>query len=651
MLKTARMSKVELVGPRTKAYAIIDVLHRLKLMHFVDHAKTQDLDIGSPLEGSDLVAELLLKVKGLLSLSSQEKKTSLAGFLGTKLSFEEIHEKVDVLVKKYEALQEKIKEKEHLLVEKESLLEQLDVLNALYLDVEEYRPYGSLSLFLGTIKERNGIKKYLDAVTNTYSLYVSDYKGKKLIALFVDKKFTEKIATVLQGQEFQEIDVSSVLHLNGTPLNHVNHLTAECDALQKEKGTLTLFAQKLLAKPSSFLFRAEQFLTSESEKHEAPLRFAATKDAFIARGWVPTQKLEALQSALQKESQGKYHIELKEIEKKDNVPIVFDNPRLTKPLEFFMHLYTLPRYGEMDPTFFLFLSFPFFFGLMLGDVGYGFVTLILFWYLKKKVPSLKMLLSAMMYCSYSTIFFGLLFGEYFGYEHVGEGLGTLLSNLGLPLERMILHGDIAYNLPRVLSRLHAHMDILGNSLPTVLVIGAILGFFHVNTALFLGFLNELKSHGLKHAIFAKLSWYLLQIAIAILALSSLGMVEIPMYVGYILFGITVVMLYIGEGIQGLIEIPAIFSNMLSYLRLGAVSLASVGLAVVVNENLAGPFLAKGGLWIIVGLLIFVVGHIINIALGIMGPFLHSIRLHYVEFFSKFFHGGGITFVPFGEKKK
>ena len=111
------------------------------------------------------------------------------------------------------------------------------------------------------------------------------------------------------------------------------------------------------------------------------------------------------------------------------------------------------------------------------------------------------------------------------------------------------------------------------------------------------------------------------------------------------------MLYKGEGVQGIVELPSIFSNMLSYVRLGAVGLASVGLAVVVNEKLTLPYFEKGGWFIALGIFALVVGHVINIALGVIGPFLHSLRLHYVEFFSKFFKGGGVLYSPFGQKQK
>ena len=641
------MTKVELLGPRTKAYEIINALHQNKLMHIVDHKKTDDVDIGLPLADAETIAKLLIKIRALLSLTKEEK-----ALFKKEPAFHELQEKIETLSEKYEAVQKKIKEKQTTLTQKEVFLQQLDILNALYLDIELYNPYKSLAVFVGYIKERNNVKGNMEKITKNFRLYVSDYNKKKLIALFVDKKHEEKTANLLVTRyQYQEADISLVKDLNGAPLNHINKLNAEKEVLEKDIEKLKRTAKEHINKNTGFLNKANTYLSKEAEKNEAPLRFAATKQAFIAKGWVPEEKMELLKQELKKVTQNKYDITLREIEKEDKVPIILNNPQFAKPLEFFMHLYTLPKYNEMDPTFFMFLTFPFFFGMMLGDVGYGIITLALFWWLKKKIPEGKMLLTAMMYCSLATIVFGVLFGEYMGYEHVGEGLGSLLANLGLPVERMISHGEVMYDLPRLFNRAHSQITILGNTIPTVLLIGGILGFIHVNIALFLGFLNELKSHGLKHAIFAKLSWYVLQIAVALLALSALKIIAVPMYVGYTLLALTMVMLYVGEGIQGLVELPAIFSNMLSYLRLAAVGLASVGLAIVVNENLVGPFMEKGGLYIIAGILIFIVGHTVNIALGVIGPFLHSLRLHYVEFFSKFYHGGGIQFVPFGKDKK
>jgi V/A-type H+-transporting ATPase subunit I len=135
----------------------------------------------------------------------------------------------------------------------------------------------------------------------------------------------------------------------------------------------------------------------------------------------------------------------------------------------------------------------------------------------------------------------------------------------------------------------------------------------------------------------------------LLILTYANILPISKWVGLLVLLLSVIMIYGGEGVQGLVELPAIFTNILSYMRLGAVGLASVGLAVVINEELVMPFFAKGGFFILAGILIMVIGHTINIGLGIIGPFLHSIRLHYVEFFTRFYKGGGKEYSPFGYK--
>jgi V/A-type H+-transporting ATPase subunit I len=109
------------------------------------------------------------------------------------------------------------------------------------------------------------------------------------------------------------------------------------------------------------------------------------------------------------------------------------------------------------------------------------------------------------------------------------------------------------------------------------------------------------------------------------------------------------MLFKGEGVKGIIELPSLLSNTLSYLRLMAIGLSSVSIAIVVN-TMAGEFFHGGGMMIFAGIMIILVGHVLNIILGLFGSFLHSLRLHYVEFFSKFFQGGAEKFKPFGAKE-
>jgi V/A-type H+-transporting ATPase subunit I len=116
--------------------------------------------------------------------------------------------------------------------------------------------------------------------------------------------------------------------------------------------------------------------------------------------------------------------------------------------------------------------------------------------------------------------------------------------------------------------------------------------------------------------------------------------------GWIVLGLGVLGILVGERLQGLFELPSIFGNILSYLRLVAIGLSSVYLALVIND-LGGELVHSGGMWIAVGVLVIVLGHALNLALGLLGPFMHSLRLHYAEFFMKFYAGGGKAYDPFG----
>jgi len=175
-----------------------------------------------------------------------------------------------------------------------------------------------------------------------------------------------------------------------------------------------------------------------------------------------------------------------------------------------------------------------------------------------------------------------------------------------------------------------------------------IGLIHVNWGLIAGFVNINKEHGLKHAIFEKGSWFVLEAGAAMLALSYFNIIKLTPLIGWLFLAGSLIMLYKGEGVKGIIELPTIFTNTLSYLRLMAIGLSSVSIAVVVNKTAEG-FFHEGGLLILAGILILLTGHVLNIILGLFGSFLHSLRLHYVEFFSKFFQGGAEKYRPFGAK--
>ncbi|MBI4453964.1 V-type ATP synthase subunit I [Candidatus Woesearchaeota archaeon] len=662
MLETERMSKITIAVSKIKQKEVIKTLHDLKVLHIVEHKKTEELDIGTPIGSSEKIAELLVKITSILSESKEAvskeeldsinrtqnltQNTGNAGF-----SLEEIEAKVtevETIIKEKKEIISKIDASAS---KKKELIQKLDVLNSLYLNLESYKLFKSIACFVGTIKHKEGLKDGLEKVTGTFKLHTSQNCKDLVVALFVDRKKEKEALEVLKQYNFTELELNFIEDMKGLPLSHITRLNSELQKQISEKNAIIKNIETVKSKNIEILYQYKKFLSIEAEKAEAPLTFGQTKEAVIITGWAPSKRVDKITEKLENVTNNRISIEQVAPDKHESVPIKLKNNLIVKPFEFFMNLYTLPTYKEIDPSFFIFLTFPIFFGFMLGDVGYGIATLLLFLILKRLIPAAKDLLKAMMACSYWSILFGFMFGEYFGFEYVkSHAWQTIIETLKLPLHKELIEGaksEIVYEFPRLINRMHGEVNVLGNEINLVLVIGAIIGVFHINLSILLGFINEWKGHGLKTAILARASWYVFEVGLGIIALKSLGLITISNYIGIALFIISVIMIYLGEGAQGIIEIPSIFSNTLSYLRLGAVGLASVGLAVVINEKLAMPFMEKGGIFILISILILIVGHGINIALGIIGPFLHAIRLHYVEFFMRFYKGGGKPFKPFG----
>ncbi|MDO8740498.1 MAG: V-type ATP synthase subunit I [Candidatus Woesearchaeota archaeon] len=621
MFKVTEMSKIAILGPKTEMETVIKALYDLKICHIIEHKKLDELDIGSPLEKANTIARVLVKIRSICSYlsidlkSDAEKETENADVLSAK-NLEKYIFKLD---QELESYQNEIKEANNELNEKLSLLKSLKELEGLDIDIDSFFNFESLSYFIGYVKKYEPFKKDLSAITAKFELKHRQFEKNALIALFIDKAFSEKAAKALESFEFKSIDISKLIGLGGKPSGHIKKLAVQISILENKKKAADKKTANMKKQNQELLAQHERLLSEELEKAEAPLKFGATESSFVISAWLPEKKLSKTAEILNKKAKNRIFIQQMPVGEKDNIPIKLKNPKIVKSFEFFMNLYSLPNYREIDPTFFIFLSFPLLFGFMLGDIGYGLTTLVIFWLLKKKFPKAKGFFNILVFASLATIFFGAIFGEFFGAEEL-----------------------FGWHLPRLISRNPEH------ELIPLMAFAVIVGIIHVNVGLAIGFANVLKAHGFKKAFMEKFGWFFLEAGAALLALSYTKIISISPFAGYILLTIAVIVLFLGEGTKGLVEIPSIFGNIFSYLRLMAIGLSSVGLAMVVN-NMAEGFFHSGGFLIVVGILVLVIGHIINIGVGLLGSFLHSLRLHYVEFFTKFYEGGGMEFKPFGLK--
>ena len=346
-----------------------------------------------------------------------------------------------------------------------------------------------------------------------------------------------------------------------------------------------------------------------------------TAMCFFIYGWMPTEKVASLSGSLQKNFAGSVVLEEIEIRTEDleRVPVVLQNPQYFKPFENFTRLLPLPSYTSFDPTPFIGIFFPLFFGLILGDAGYGLILFVLSVFMKRVAQKQRLFQDAikiLKVCSLYAIIFGFLYGEFLGnFGHKMLGLKPLF------------------------------IDRQKNIIP-MLYFAMAIGLAHVTLGLAMGFVSALRRHTKKEAL-AKLITIVFIFLIVALIITFIGffpeLLTRPLIISIV---VLCPLLLFSGGLLAPLELLKSIGNIISYARIMAIGLTSVLLANVANQlsGLTGD--------IFLGFIVGGIIHLIGIIIGVFSSSIHSLRLHYVEFFDKFIELGGRKYSPFsGNKKK
>lgn len=602
MILPEKMARIQIITHKKWKRKIIEGLYNLGVLHIKDYIPG-DFEISKPLEEAEEISRILLKLRNALSRlpevpSKKEKK------IKTEKELEKLCEDIIKAVEKINFEQKEIENKIRKL---EKYLETKSYLNIINVDTDSFWDSKTVAIISGLTKKFdekafNGI----DMLTFKYSKVNDSY----VVFIVVKKENEEEVRKILHEFNFTEFDYALIREMRNINVeSELKNLRKKSKELVKELSIIARENRKTLE-----IWKRK--LEEEAEKAEAPLRFAESKSAILIEGWVPVKESNKIINMVREITRDRAYVKIKEVKRKEEAPVKLSHPSPIRSFKTFLEVYSLPKYGEIDPTIFLFLTFPVYFGFMLGDIGYGIITLVLALIAKKKIPALKDISNILIFASVSTIFFGFLYGEFFGAEEV----------LGI-------------ELPHVMARMH--------SINELLVISVIFGLIHINTGLILGFINEYMAHGIKAAIFEKGSWMIVELGGLLFFFYWKNMLDINPVIPAAIFIIGTFLLLKGEGFLGIVELPTLLSHTLSYSRLMGVGIASASLALTVNE-LSGKILAKGFVFLPVVAVMLILGHTINILLGLLECSLHSLRLNWVEFFTKFYKGGGIPYTPFGK---
>ena len=361
---------------------------------------------------------------------------------------------------------------------------------------------------------------------------------------------------------------------------------------------------------------------AELEQLAAAAGAGVTDRAFAVVGWVPRPHVARFHEALAGLSIGPLAIEeLPHNERAHSTPVLMKERRVARPFGLLTRFLDNPRAASLDPTGLMALFLPLMFGVMVGDVVYGTALLLVGLWARRKFgrisPGIADLCSVLVFGAVWAIIFGFLFGE---------ALGNLGKNLFGDFSLWFYRGD-------------------ANALQPLLLFALAIGAAHVLLGVVLGMWQSWRDRAHRNLLdrvgtFAFLCGML---GLAGFAAGALPPGFMSPAIALTVVGLVLVMSL--HGTLGLmmapLELLGAIGNILSYLRLAAVGLASVYLAIVANE-----LATVGPLWL--GIIVATFFHALNLALAGFSPMIQALRLHYVEFFSKFFIGGGQAFIPFGK---
>ncbi len=493
-------------------------------------------------------------------------------------------------------------------------------------------------VFMGTVPAKTNMDILLNSVLeDAPSAVIQKVSSDKLQTYLCIICLKEEKPKVLESLRQFSFSVVSLGENVGTAAQAAEDYTKKIELLQKD---IEINEEKLkeLAQEREKVEYVYDDLLIKRDRAKAVGDMINTKKVFCFDGWLPTQEADRVSKFLDK--YGCYY-EISEPVKNEDTPILLKNNKFATPFEAVTEMYSLPLATEVDPTAIMAPFYFIFFGLMLSDAAYGIILAAACFAISKKFKlegTMQKMIKLLFWGGISTFIWGALFGGWFG-DAVSVFTKTFLGR------------EIAIN-PIWFDPLEEPM--------TLLVFSIILGGIHLFTGMAIQAYMLIKAGKPWDALFDIGFWYMLIIGLvlfgvggsvaAILAtvgkwLAIVGAVGILVTGGRNKKGFG----KITGGLGSLYGITSYLSDALSYSRLLALGLATGVVAKVIN--ILGSLAGSGIVGLIVFIAVFLFGTVFNIAINALGAYVHSCRLQYVEFFGKFYTGGGKGFAPFDRKTK
>lgn len=637
----AKIKHLELVAPKDDQQQVLALLQRLGVVQIEDLAQEEAYPSGiSPQtigQEASKWEEILGRLKYLLDFLEgfRAKPTSLMAQLASSkkpITTREFHlddatyQDILSLYQESRTIETKLPElerKDSELLERKARLEPWQNLT---LPLEELGESAYVHTLAASISAKgwDSLQESLAELENPYVLAKLEGEERVIPFLLVVKKEDSQQA----GQIL--IDNGATIPTfgqgAGTAKVRIAKLESELQSLHQKQEQLLARCQELAEEKLETVELLFDYATTRLERAQAQGQLLATDSTFALRGWILERHVEKLQAELAK-LEFPVFFTVREAAEDEEAPVAMENSRLAWPFESVLEMYSPPKNGELDPTPWVGPFFSLFFGIMLTDAGYGIILALAAVWLLKKVKieeSGQKLLMILFWGGVASGVAGALAGGWFGDLF---GLPPLWFNpIDDPLKMMALSFG--------------------------------LGLVHIFTGMGLEFYDNVRHGDIWAGIFDQGLWFVLILGLVFLLLPGFGVVGGWMAkIGAIGLILTQgrsqknIFLKLGSGLASLYNITGILGDVLSYSRLLALGLATGVIANVINMVAKMALEFPYGIGYVVMVIVLLGGHAFNLFINTMGSYVHTSRLQYVEFFGKFFEGGGKIFSPFKIQQK
>ena len=647
-----KMSKFDLVIFNSKRAEILKRLQRFKEVNFVDINLSDSEDENDEINENKIegvtkyvnneelthIEERLHQVRSAISLIKKYdvKKTRLRDVIkgNENYTFDELYKKVlsydwkkisselNDIGAQYANIKSRISKKY-------SKYDEIDLWERLDVNPKELKQLKKVNSYLGTVPLK--LKgTFIEQISNLSNTYYEELKIVKdevyyLVISLIEENEAKKLSEVFRDSSFTVAN----LDIDAIPQDYKDKLQKEISELKKEK-------RKLKSKIKSYgedltdLEAIYEYLQNKKLRITESEKLAQTENTNIINGWIPTAKKDEFEKLIKEETDGNYYLSFKKDD--ETVPIKLKNGKISTNFETLTQMYAYPRYNEIDPTPLFTPFYILFFGMMGADVGYGLVLLLATAITLKIVnlnDSMKKSVKFFFYLSFSVIFWGFLYGSYFGAT--------------IPNMWRLVDPSSQYN--------------------TLLISSIIFGIVHIFVGLGIKAYMLIRDGKSLEAVYDVLFWYMALaggIVFLIFKLKNLSPVVTQVSMWVMILGMAGIILTggreaksvgakLGGGLYSLYGISSYIGDFVSYSRLMALGLSGGFIASAINM-IAGMIAGNWAGMIFVPV-ILVFGHLFNMFLSFLGAYVHTSRLMYVEYFGKFYEGGGRPFKDFRTETK